>query len=224
MIRKIIIILVISTIFIVLLSFLKPTPTGLFLEENKENLINNPSFEERRPENPSLPAEWYFDTKVGLEDKDEIVWDINEISLSSNSYSGNLSILFNLNKPQTSSIKSRTFPINPHTDYMLTFYVKPHMMYLGGDPYFASMGFFANIVFYNDTHWLDDEFLYFNNTELWVPYNYEFTTSWKNVDNWKKITMIVTSPSTSTKSNILFGLDGNYSGKVLIDDVHVTTI
>jgi len=223
MIRKAIIILSVSVFFIILLSFIKPSPTGFFLEENKENFINNPSFEETRTENPSLPADWYFDTKVGLENKDEIEWNINEINLSDDSYSGDHSILFNLNEPQISSLKGRTFTINSNINYMLTFYVKPDMIYLGGNPYFASMGFFANIIFYNDTNWLDDKFLYFNNTDLWTPSS-GFTISWENVGDWKKITMIVTSPTDSTKSNIIFGLDGNYSGKVLIDDVHVTTI
>ena len=150
MIRKVVIILSVSVFFIILLSFLKPSPTGFFLEENKENFINNPSFEETRPEDLSLPADWYFDTKVGLENKDEIVWNLDEISLSDESYSGNHSILFSLNEPQTSSIKSKTFPINPNINYMLTFYVKPDMTYLGGNSYFASMALLQSaIMWYN---------------------------------------------------------------------------
>ena len=85
--------------------------------------------------------------------------------------------------------------------------------------------FFIAFVYYNGTwDYLYDEWVYLNNTHLWTPGNAPYNYSWIDLKNngWKKLTVITNATTNAAKMNMLFGLDGNYTGNITIDNVIVS--
>jgi hypothetical protein len=236
MIKKAVIVLSISMLFIVLLNFLKPNTTGFFLEKSKENIIN-PSFEETRPENSSLFLSWYvkksetYDIEVG-NDFDSWNWYWSPISMDG--YFGNYSLFYNVTKNNELSdstfIKSNVFDIEKR-NYKLVFYTKPNLSFIGKVcPNCAVEIDFVTLD--NNNNWKKYWYLMWNNNGITYYWDKEISIkpSFEDIgDGWKKITVDMDLSSLSpeiTKATIYFASSSlsEYDGYFLIDYVLLSEV
>jgi len=236
MIRKAaIIILLISILAIVLLNVLKPSPTGFFLEKNKENFINNPSFEEKRAEDSSLPRGWYikksetYDIEVG---NDFDSWNWYWSPLSTDSYFGDYSLFYNVTKNNELSdstfIKSNVFNIKK-SKYKLEFYTKPNLNFIGK----ICQNCAAEIDFVIlDNNWKKYWYLMWNNNEITYYWDKEISIKCGFEDvggGWKKISVDMDLSSLSphiTGATIYFASSSlsEYEGDFLIDHILLSEV
>jgi hypothetical protein len=229
--------LIVSILSIVLLNFLKPSPTGFFLEENKENFITNPSFEETRKEDSSLFLDWYvkksdtYDIEVG---NDFDSWDWHWSPLSTDSYFDDYSLFYNVTKNNELSdstfIKSNVFGIKK-SNYKLEFYTKPNLNFIGkicqncaAEVDFVTLDNNNNWKKYWYLMWNNDGITHYCDKEILIKPNFE------DVDGgWKKITVDMDLSSLSpdtTKATIYFASSSlsEYEGNFLIDYILLSEV